>query len=185
MMVLSNLKNFSVKYFAYKNGRPFDGYSLIAKTFHWSFVLIFAYGIYKQVDDIQQLEDLSLLKFEILFASIFLLLLFIRFVYMAKTQTSSLPEKTHIIQKVAAKIVHLGIYTSMASIAITGLIIGGLYYAGLNQGIIMEGIVEIHVFSVTASYWFIGVHVSAAIYHRFKKDGVWNSMVPFWKEGNK
>tara|TARA_B100000927_G_scaffold103541_1_gene83865 strand:+ start:449 stop:1000 length:552 start_codon:yes stop_codon:yes gene_type:complete len=182
MMVLSNLKNFSVKYFAYKNGRPFDGYSLIAKTFHWSFVLIFAYGIYKQVDDIQQLEDLSLLKFEILFASIFLLLLFIRFVYMAKTQTSSLPEKTHIIQKVAAKIVHLGIYTSMASIAITGLIIGGLYYAGLNQGIIMEGIVEIHVFSVTASYWFIGVHVSAAIYHRFKKDGVWNSMVPFLKE---
>ncbi len=182
MLVLSNLKNFSVKYFAYKNGRPFDGYSLIAKTFHWSFVLIFAYGIYKQVDDIQQLEDLSLLKFEILFASIFLLLLFIRFVYMAKTQTSSLPEKTHIIQKVAAKIVHLGIYTSMASIAITGLIIGGLYYAGLNQGIIMEGIVEIHVFSVTASYWFIGVHVSAAIYHRFKKDGVWNSMVPFLKE---
>jgi len=182
MMVLSNLKNFFVKYFAYKNGRPFDGYSLIAKTFHWSFVLIFAYGIYKQVDDIQQLEDLSLLKFEILFASIFLLLLFIRFVYMAKTQTSSLPEKTHIIQKVAAKIVHLGIYTSMASIAITGLIIGGLYYAGLNQGIIMEGIVEIHVFSVTASYWFIGVHVSAAIYHRFKKDGVWNSMVPFLKE---
>ena len=182
MMVLSNLKNFSVKYFAYKNGRPFDGYSLIAKTFHWSFVLIFAYGIYKQVDDIQQLEDLSLLKFEILFASIFLLLLFIRFVYMAKTQTSSLPEKTHIIQKVAAKIVHLGIYTSMASIAITGLIIGGLYYAGLNQGIIMEGIVEIHVFSVTASYWFIGVHISAAIYHRFKKDGVWNSMVPFLKE---
>ena len=182
MMVLSNLKNFSVKYFAYKNGRPFDGYSLIAKIFHWSFVLIFAYGIYKQVDDIQQLEDLSLLKFEILFASIFLLLLFIRFVYMAKTQTSSLPEKTHIIQKVAAKIVHLGIYTSMASIAVTGLIIGGLYYAGLNQGIIMEGIVEIHVFSVTASYWFIGVHVSAAIYHRFKKDGVWNSMVPFLKE---
>ena len=182
MMFLSNLRNFSVKYFTYKNGRTFDGYSLIAKIFHWSFVLIFAYGIYKQVDDIQQLEDLSLLKFEILFASIFLLLLFIRFVYMAKTQTSSLPEKTHIIQKVAAKIVHLGIYTSMASIAVTGLIIGGLYYAGLNQGIIMEGIVEIHVFSVTASYWFIGVHVSAAIYHRFKKDGVWNSMVPFLKE---
>ena len=181
-MVLSNLKKFAVKYFTYQKNRPFDGYSPVAKIFHWSFVLIFAYGIYKQVDDIQQLEGLSLLKFEILFASIFLLLLFIRFIYMAKTQTSSLPENTHIIQKVAAKIVHLGVYTSMASIAITGLIIGGLYYAGLKQGIIMEGIVRIHEFSVTASYWFIGVHISAAIYHRFKKDGVWNSMVPFLQE---
>ena len=91
------MKNLVVKYFTYQNSRPFDGYSLVAKTFHWSFVLIFFYGIYKQVDDIQQLEDLSLLKFEILFASIFLLLLFIRFIYMAKTQTSSLPENTHII----------------------------------------------------------------------------------------
>lgn len=181
-MALSNLKNITVKYFTYQNSRPFDGYSFLAKIFHWSFVLIFAYGIYKQVDDIQQLEDLSLLKFEILFASIFLLLLFIRFVYMAKTQTSSLPENTYMIQKFAAKIVHLGVYTSMASIAITGLIIGGLYYAGLKQGIIMEGIVGIHEFSVTASYWFIGVHISAAIFHRFKKDGVWNSMVPFLKE---
>ena len=181
-MVLNNLKNLAVKYFTYQNSRPFDGYSLIAKIFHWSFVLIFAYGIYKQVDEIQQLEDVSLLKFEILFASIFLLLLFIRFIYMAKTQTSSLPENTHMIQKVAAKIVHLGVYTSMASIAITGLIIGGLYYAGLKQGIIIDVFVGMHEISVVASYLFIGVHISAAIYHRFKKDGVWNSMVPFLKE---
>jgi len=181
-MSSSNLKNLVIKYFTYQNGRPFVGYSFLAKIFHWFFVLIFAYGIYKQVDDIQQLEDLSLLRLEIFFASIFLILLVVRFVYMTKTQTSSLPENTHIVQKIAAKIVHLGVYTSMASIAITGLIIGGLYYAGLKQGIIMEGIIELHQFSVIVSYWFIGVHISAAIYHRFKKDGVWNSMVPFLKE---
>ena len=181
-MALSNLKNITVKYFTYQNSRPFDGYSLVAKIFHWFFFFFFAYATYKSIDDIQQLEDISLLKFEIVFASIFLLLLFIRFVYMAKTQTSSLPENTHIIQKVAAKIVHLGVYVSMALIAITGLIIGGLYYAGLKQGIIMDAFVGMHEISVVASYWFIGVHISAAIYHRFKKDGVWNSMVPFLKE---
>ena len=61
-------------------------YSLLAKWLHWSFVVLFAYGIYKQVEDLSDLEDLSLLKFEIFFAFIFLLFLAFRFVYMTKTQ---------------------------------------------------------------------------------------------------
>ena len=40
-------------------------YSLLAKTFHWGFVILFVYGIYKQIDNINQLEDISLLKSEI------------------------------------------------------------------------------------------------------------------------
>ena len=43
-------------------------FSLTAKIFHWSFVILFAYGISKQIDNINQLEDLTLLKFEIAFA---------------------------------------------------------------------------------------------------------------------
>ena len=50
-------------------------YSYFAKFFHWGFVLLFGYGIIKQVDNIEQLEDISLLKFEIMFASIFLFFL--------------------------------------------------------------------------------------------------------------
>ena len=40
-------------------------YSLIAKILHWGFVLFFAYGIIKQVNNLDQLKDTSLLKFEI------------------------------------------------------------------------------------------------------------------------
>ena len=54
-------------------------YSFLAKFFHWGFVFLFVYGIFKQVDNIEQLEDISLLKFEILFASIFLFFLILRF----------------------------------------------------------------------------------------------------------
>ena len=32
-------------------------YSKIAKLFHWGFVILFVYGVAKQVDDISQLED--------------------------------------------------------------------------------------------------------------------------------
>ena len=32
-------------------------YSILAKVFHWGFVVLFAYRIAKQVDDITQLAD--------------------------------------------------------------------------------------------------------------------------------
>ena len=50
-------------------------YSTTAKVFHWGFVVLFAYGIAKQVDDISQLEDFALLRFELIFATILILLL--------------------------------------------------------------------------------------------------------------
>ena len=157
-------------------------YSELAKVFHWGFVALFAYGITKQVDDISQLEDFALLRFELIFATIMILLLAIRFLYMAKTQTSSLPKETSVFQRLAAKLVHLGMYVLLATIAVSGILIGGIYWIGMKDGLLIEGIIAVHELAVTASYWLIGVHVAAALFHRLKQDGVWSSMVPIWKE---
>ena len=157
-------------------------YSKLAKVFHWGFVVLFAYGIAKQVDDISQLEDFALLRFELIFATIMILLLAIRFLYMAKTQTSSLPEETSAFQRLAAKLVHLGMYVSLATIAVSGILIGGIYWIGLKDGLLIDGTIAVHESAVTASYWLIGLHVAAAVFHRLKQDGVWSSMVPIWKE---
>ena len=54
-------------------------YSTVAKIFHWGFVALFAYGIAKQVDDISQLEDFALLRFELVFATLLILLLAVDF----------------------------------------------------------------------------------------------------------
>ena len=78
-------------------------YSKIAKLFHWGFVLLFVYGVAKQVDDINQLEDKAFFRFEIIFAVIFLFLLLIRLIYMKTTQKTSLPEDTPKAQKLAAQ----------------------------------------------------------------------------------
>ena len=67
--------------------------------FHWGFIVIFTYGIVKQVDNINQLSDMALLKFEIIFAIAMIFLLAIRYIYMSKMQVSSLPEDTSIFQK--------------------------------------------------------------------------------------
>ena len=159
-------------------------YSILAKTFHWGFVVLFAYGIAKQVDDITQLADFSLLRFELIFATMMIVLLAVRFRYMSKTQSSSLPDETHPMQKLAARLVHLGMYASLAAIAISGIFVGIAYWQGITNGLLIEGIIAVHELSVTASYWLIAIHVIAAIFHRFKSDGVWNSMVPVWKEKN-
>ena len=78
-------------------------YSKIAKLFHWGFIIIFVYGISKQVDNIDQLKNIHFFRFEITFALIFLILLLVRFIYMKKTQKTSLPDETPKIQKIAAK----------------------------------------------------------------------------------
>ncbi len=106
---------------------PVVHYSILGKLFHWGFVAIFAYGIYKQVDNISQLADGALLRFEVIFAALFLILLGARFFYMSRMQSSALPENTHAVQKLGAKVVHYGMYVSMGLIAASGLIIGALY----------------------------------------------------------
>ena len=159
-------------------------YTLTAKIFHWSFVILFAYGISKQIDNINQLEDLALLKFEIAFALLFILFLVARFVYMKRTQKSSLPDNTPMVQKALAKAVHYGMYIGMISIALSGLVIGSLYWLGLKSGIIIETIIGWHEVSVSIVYWLVGLHLIGAVYHRFKNDGVWESMTPTLKRKN-
>ena len=53
-------------------------FSSFAKLLHWGFVILFLYGLLKQIDSINQLEDENLLMFEIIFALAFLLLLIIQ-----------------------------------------------------------------------------------------------------------
>ena len=158
-------------------------YTLTARIFHWSFVILFAYGIFKQIENINQLEDLALLKFEITFALLFILFLVVRFVYMTRTQKSSLPPNTPGAQKVLAKAVHYGMYIGMISIAFSGLVIGSLYWLGLKSGIIIETLIGWHEVSVSIVYWLVGLHLIGAIYHWLKNDGVWQSMVPTLKRG--
>ena len=157
-------------------------FSSIAKLMHWGFVLLFIYALLKQIDDLNQLEDAALLRFEVIFAGVFVLLLLIRFFYMKTSQKSSLPDSTPKSQILAAKVVHSGMYICLALIPFTGLLIGLLFWLGIKDGFLIDIAVGAHEFAVSVIYWLIGLHILAAIYHRLKRDRVWSSMVPFLKE---
>ena len=157
-------------------------YSALALLCHWGFAALFIYGVIKQVDDVGQLADADFLRFEMVFAIIFLILLAGRFAYMKARTVSALPAATPAWQRRAATFVHYGMYASLAAIALSGILIGCLYAAGLTSGLILEAALELHGVTVLLSYWLIGIHIAAALYHRWLGDGVWNAMVPVWKE---
>ena len=113
-------------------------FSSTAKLMHWGFVLLFIYALLKQIDDLNQLEDAALLRFEVIFAGVFVLLLLIRFVYMKTTQKSSLPDSTPKSQILAAKVVHAGMYIFLVLIPLTGLLIGLLFWLGLKDGFLID-----------------------------------------------
>ena len=157
-------------------------YSVMAKFIHWAFIGVFAIGVINQVDEVEELESTVLLVTEVVFAVVFLSLLLFRFIYM-RTAKAALPQldmpKPLIL---LALTVHRGMYVSLALIAITGLIIGGLYYFGSKNGWALEAFLLLHEICFWISVNLIGLHIAGAIYHRRKGDGVWNAMVPILPE---
>ena len=64
----------------------------------------------------------------------------------------------------------------------TGLLIAGLFNLGMGG---VEIAIALHEFSAFLSYLVIALHVGASLYSRFKGEGLWNAMVPVWKEEGK
>ena len=158
-------------------------YSFMAKLMHWTFPGVFVYGVLIAVDEVEELENSTVLLEEVIFTIIFLSLLLFRFVFMrrARTKTPSLDMPRNLV--LLSRIVHLGMYFSLALIGVTGLIIGGLFHFGVKGGSVLEATLLLHEIIIWTFVNLMGLHIAGAIYHRFKRDGVWNAMVPILREG--
>tara|TARA_B100001989_G_C24469779_1_gene428578 strand:+ start:89 stop:673 length:585 start_codon:yes stop_codon:yes gene_type:complete len=155
----------------------------LAKIIHWGFIILYTYGILKQIDELSQLEDTGLLIFEVIFASVFLLIVLIRYFYMSRFETFlGAHEPVPSMHKFLAKTIHSSMYLCLVLLPITGLIIAGLFAQGIKDGPLIDTVVGLHGFSADLSYLLIAIHVVAALYSRIKGEGVWSSMVPLWKE---
>lgn len=158
----------------------------LAKFIHWSFVLLYTYGIIKQVDDLSSLGNARLLLFEVGFATLFLVIVLARYFYMRRFETlqgSTVP--VHVIHKRFARLVHVSMYICLILLPVTGLLIAGLYSQGYTVNstpdepqTVMDFALDLHGLAADLSYFLIFLHISAAIYSRFKGEGVWSSMVP-------
>ncbi len=160
-----------------------NSHTTLAKFIHWTFTLLYAYGIFKQVDDLTELQNPSLLNFEILFATIFLILVLVRYFYMKDAPTLlGAHEDVSRGHLFIAKTVHRLVYFSLIMLPTTGLLIAGLFNLGMGG---IELAIVLHEFSAFLSYIVIALHVGASLYSRYKGEGLWNAMVPVWKETGK
>ena len=162
----------------------------VAKAIHWSFILLYVYGIFKQVNELDELEDTNLLLFEIVFATIFLVIVILRYSYMSRFKTLlGAREPVHIVHYYFARTVHKAMYACFILLPLTGLMIAGLYSQGYTvnatpdeEQTIMDVVLDLHGAVADLSYMLIFLHIGAAIYSRIKGEGVWSSMVPILKE---
>jgi cytochrome b561 len=160
-----------------------NSHTRLAKTIHWTFSVLYAYGIFKQVEDLEELEDASLLNFEIFFAIVFLVIVMLRFFYMKDAKTLlGAHEEMHKGHLFIAKATHRLVYFSLIMLPTTGLLIAGILNAGLPG---MTLAIALHELSAFLSYITIGIHIAASLYSRYKGEGVWNAMVPVWREEKK
>ena len=160
-------------------------HTLLARSIHWSFILLYIYGIFKQVNELDELEENNLLLFEIVFATLFLVIVILRYSYMRRFKTFlGAREPVHIVHYYFARSVHKAMYAVFILLPLSGLIIAALYTNGYQNedGLLMGAALGIHEFTATASYVLIAMHIAAAIYSRVKGEGVWSSMVPILKE---
>ena len=157
-----------------------NSHTPLAKFIHWTFTVLYAYGIFKQVEDLEELQDVSLLNFEIFFAIVFLIIVLLRYFYMKDVKTLlGAHEEMHKGHLFIAKTTHRLVYFSLIMLPTTGLLIAGMLAADIPG---MQVAIGLHEFSAFLSYVTIALHVGASLYSRFKGEGVWNGMVPLWKE---
>ena len=155
-----------------------------AKVLHWGLLPLYLYGVFKQLDDLSQLEDASLLAYEVAFAGFFLFVLLTRYLYMRRFETFlGAREAVPLERKRFARGLHRSIYLCLALLPLSGMLIAGLFKLGIKDGVMQDLAVALHEFCASLSYLLIAVHVAAALYSRSKSEGIWSSMVPFWKEG--
>ena len=162
----------------------------LAKVVHWVFIVLYTYGIFKQVDDLSQLENDSLLLFEVAFATLFLVIVIMRYNYMRRFETfQGAFEPVPKVHTYFAKTVHLAMYGCFILLPLSGLAIAGLYTQGYTEnatpdeaGNIMDVILDLHGIVADLSYMLIVVHIVAALWSRVKGEGVWSSMVPILHE---
>ena len=162
-----------------------NSHTKLAKFIHWSFIILYLYGLSKQIEELDELEDNGLLLFEILFATIFLVVVLLRYSYMRRFKTFlGAREPVHIVHYYLARSLHKAMYVVFILLPLSGLMIAALYTKGYQSedGLLMGAALGIHEFAAVASAVLILAHIAAALYSRIKGEGVWSSMVPILKE---
>lgn len=153
-------------------------HGFVTKSIHWLSMLLIGYGYFKGLNNVNQLADPDLLRFEVVFAlgmgAVFLFRLFWTHKIVGATR---LPDVAPKWEKLLASIVHKGLYASVFAIIGSGLAIAYAFTSPLLDGIFMDAMIALHGASLVVLPALIIIHIAGALWHKFiRRDGVLESM---------
>lgn len=153
-------------------------HGFVTRGIHWLSMLMIGYGYYKGLDNVNQLADPALFRFEVLFASGLGLLFAFRFFWTQKIGGATrLPQAAPRWEHFASRVVHQGLYGSVFAIIGTGLAIAYAYASSFFGNAFINVMIFFHEAALALLPALILLHIAGALWHKLiRQDGVLESM---------
>lgn len=157
---------------------PAKPHGFVTRGIHWVSILMIGYGYFKGLDNVNQLADPALLRYEVIFASGLGLLFAFRLFWTQKVVGATrLPQEAPRWEHLASRIVHYGLYGSVFTIVGSGLAIAYAYVSPLLGRFFTNMMVGLHEAALTVLPVLILIHIAGALWHKvIRRDGVLESM---------
>lgn len=157
---------------------PVKSHGFITRGIHWLSILVIGYGYLKGLDNVNQLADLALFRFEVIFASGMGLLFAFRLLWAQKIGGATrLPSAAPKWEHFASRCVHYGLYGSVFTIVGTGLAIAYAFASTLMGDLFINTMIFIHEAALAVLPVLIVTHIAGALWHKvIRRDSVMESM---------
>lgn len=159
-------------------------HGFVTKGIHWLAAGLLAFGYFKGLDRVSQLNDTNLFWTEVGFAIAIGVLFAFRWIWTKRVAGHTrLPDEAPWWEHYASRFVHLGLYASVFGIVLSGLGIALGFATPLLDGLFLDAMVGLHEFTLAALPIFLIVHIAGALWHGLvRRDGVMESMTMRWRK---
>lgn len=153
-------------------------HGFVTRGIHWLSILLIGYGYLKGLDNVNQLADPALLRFEVIFASALGALFAVRMLWTQKIGGATrLPAHAPKWEHMASRTVHYGLYASVFTIVGTGLAIAYAYTSAFLGDLFIGAMIGLHEAALAVLPLLILSHIAGALWHKvIRRDGVLESM---------
>ena len=153
-------------------------HGFITRGIHWVSAAVIGYGYLKGLENVSQLADPALLRFEVAYALGVGLLFALRYVWTTYfAGATRLPEDAPRWEHGLSRAVHLGLYAGVFGIVLSGLGIALAYCVPMLGGVVMAAMIGLHEFFLVALPILLVGHIAGALWHKVvRRDGVLESM---------
>lgn len=153
-------------------------HGFVTKSFHWLTAGLLAYGYATGLEDVSELADPAMFQFEITFALILGAAFLARLAWTKGIAGSTrLPQSAPGWEHWASRSVHLGLYSCVFAIVLSGLAIALGYAVPILSGLFLTAMIGLHEVVLSLTLILFAAHIGGALWHKFiRRDGVLESM---------